>query len=95
MVDLTSHFLGIGDILFFLGISCYLSVYNFIFFFIFGLVETCIIWLFYQKISSKKEKYIPLAGFLSLIFAVLLTSDWYYGIIDISSDQWLVNLIHK
>ena len=68
IIDLTSHFLGLGDILFFLAISCYLSVYNFIFFFIFSLIETCLIWLLYIKISQKKGKYIPLAGFLSIIF---------------------------
>jgi hypothetical protein len=95
MINLTNHFLGIGDVMFLFSISCYLSVYNFIFFYICSLAGTCIIWQLYLAISAKRRKYIPLAGLQSLIFILFLAGDWWCKFIDLTSDYWLLNLISK
>ncbi|MDB5134663.1 MAG: hypothetical protein JWP37_1266 [Mucilaginibacter sp.] len=94
-INVTSQLLGWGDILFLLSIAVYLSVLNFLFFYITSLVGILALWLTWQVVSAKKNKYIPLAGLQSLIFIVFLASDWWYRSFDLTDDTWLLNLITK
>ena len=95
LVNITESLLGWGDILLLISISVYLSVLNFLFFYIVSLVVTLLIWVCWGMFSSKKIKYIPLAGFQSLIFILFLASDWWLRIFDLTNDGWLLNLISK
>ncbi len=94
-VNITAGLLGLGDILFLLCIAFYLSVLNFLFFYIAILMGVLFLWLTWQAVSKQKNKYIPLAGFQSLIFIVFLAGDWWLQAIDLTSDNWLLNLIAK
>ena len=94
-IDITSELLGLGDILFLLSITFYLSALNFLFFYIVSLMGVLILWLVWQGVSKKKHKYIPLAGFQSLIFMLFLACDWWLQSFDLTSDTWLLNLIAK
>jgi hypothetical protein len=95
LINITNELLGLGDILFLLSISFYLSVLNFLFFYIISLIGALLIWLTWQSLSTKKNKYIPLAGFQSLIFMLFLACDWWLRSFDLTNDTWLLNLIAK
>jgi hypothetical protein len=94
-VNITARLLGLGDILFLSSIAFYLSVLNFLFFYITSLIGVLILWLIWQGVSFKKNKHIPLAGFQSLIFMLFLACDWWLRSFDLTSDTWLLNLIAK
>jgi len=94
-INITNQLLGLGDILFLLSIAFYLSVLNFLFFYIVSLVVVLLLWIAWQAISAKKNKFIPLAGFQSLILILFLASDWWYRSFDLTNDNWLLHLINK
>ena len=87
-VNINEGFLGWGDVLFLGGIACYLSVLNFLFFYLVSLICVLFLWLLFRRLTH--SKYIPLAGFQSLIFIVFLTTDWWYFHLPITDDYWLL-----
>jgi hypothetical protein len=93
-VNITSELLGWGDILLPLTIAFYLSVLNFLFFYIVSLVVSLLIWVIWQMIAGK-SKQIPLAGFQALCLTIFLMGDWYWKHFGAADDTWLLNLIHK
>jgi len=93
--NLTDGLLGLGDILFLLSITVYLSVLNFLFFYIVSLVLVLVTWLIRQSISAKQSKEIPLAGLQALIFLIFLSCDWWLKMFNLTDDSWLLNLITK
>ncbi len=94
-VNISNGLLGLGDILFLLGIAFYLSVLNFLFFYISSLIGVLLLWLIWQAVSAKKNKYIPLAGLQSLIFILFLLGDWWLRSFNLTDDTWLLNLIAR
>ncbi len=94
-VIITANLLGWGDILFLISIAFYLSVLNFLFFYVVSLSLVLMIWLLWQLVSKEKNKQIPLAGLQALIFTVFLASDWWCKSIDLTNDAWLLGLITK
>ena len=94
-VIITSNLLGWGDILFLLSIAFYLSVLNFLFFYVISLSLVLMSWLLWQLVSKEKSKQIPLAGLQALIFTVFLASDWWLRSVDLTNDTWLLDLITK
>ena len=92
---ITTNLLGWGDILFLLSISFYLSVLNFLFFYIVSLVGALLIWVTWQAVSKEKNKQIPLAGLQALIFTVFLAGDWWFNSFTLTDDAWLLHLIIK
>jgi hypothetical protein len=94
-VNITDGFLGWGDILLLQSIAFYLSVLNFLFFYISSLLASLMIWLLWQVLSKEKNKHIPLAGFQALIFTVFLAGDWWFKLFDLTNDSWLLYLITK
>jgi hypothetical protein len=94
-VNITRNLLGLGDILFLWSIAFYLSVLNFLFFYIASLVCVLLFWMLHQLAVSKKDKQIPLAGIQALLFTVLLAIDWCYLHVHLNDDTWLLKLIIK
>lgn len=94
-INITTGLLGIGDVLFLLSIAFYLSVLNFLFFYIISLIAVLFIWLIWQRVSTQKDKYIPLAGLQSLVVILFLAGDWWLRSFDLTKDTWLLNLIAK
>jgi hypothetical protein len=94
-VNITTSFLGWGDMLFLLSIAFYLSVLNFLFFYIISLIAVLLIWMLWQAVAKEKNKQIPLAGLQALIFSVFLTGDWWFNSFDLTNDDWLLHLITK
>ncbi|HTK18446.1 MAG TPA: hypothetical protein VL442_02985 [Mucilaginibacter sp.] len=93
--NLTDGLLGLGDILFLLSITVYLSVLNFLFFYIVSLVLVLVTWLIWQSVSAKQNKEVPLAGMQALILIIFLCCDWGLKIFNLTNDTWLLNLITK
>lgn len=94
-VNITAELLGWGDVLLLLSIAFYLSVLNFLFFYIISLTISLVAWLTWQLVSKRKNKQIPLAGFQAICVAVFLMSDWFWLHFNAVDDTWLLNLIHK
>ncbi|MGN6640301.1 MAG: hypothetical protein ACTHJ8_15435 [Mucilaginibacter sp.] len=91
---LKAQMIGPGDWLFFLSTALYLSVANFLFFYIISLLCVLLGWLLWNGFSPKSSKYIPLAGLQALIFIFFLAADWWAGIFNLTDDTWLMNLIN-
>lgn len=95
LVYITNELLGLGDVLFLLCISFYLSVLNFIIFYIISIVIVLLTWIVWQSLSPRKSKQIPLAGLQALVFAAFLTTDWYWLCFKLTDDNWLITLMNK
>lgn len=93
-VNIADGLLGWGDMLFLLSIAFYLSVLNFLLFYIVSLIAVLLTWALWQGISKEKNKQIPLAGLQAFIFTVFLATDWIKSF-DLTNDTWLLNLIAK
>jgi len=87
-VNVMKGLLGWGDMLFLLSIAFYLSVLNFVFFYIASL-------LFVLLVAAKRYKHIPLAGLQALLLAALLITDWWIRPFNLTSDDWLLRLINR
>ena len=94
-INLSKQLLGSGDIFFLLSIAFYLSVLNYLFFYITSLIVILSSWLIFQIKKEKKSRYIPLAGLQALLFAVFLALDWWYKPFGLTNDRWLLYLITK
>jgi len=89
--NITMGLLGWGDILFLVCISLYLSVANFLLFYISSLIAVLLTWLGYQLVAKSKDLKIPLAGLQALFFIAILLFTWWWIPYDLTSDDWLVN----
>ncbi|BAU54921.1 hypothetical protein MgSA37_03100 [Mucilaginibacter gotjawali] len=94
-VNITTELLGWGDILLLLSIAFYLSVLNFLFYYLVSLAISLIVWLIWQVFSGKENRHIPLAGLQAMCLLVFLMSDWYWLHFNVADDTWLLNLMHK
>lgn len=95
LINITDQLLGLGDILFLLSITAYLSVLNFLVFYILSLVIVLFSWLIWESFSQKKGHAIPLAGLQALILIAVLSYDWWVKNLNLTADTWLLNLITK
>jgi len=94
-INVTQTLLGWGDILFLLSIAFYLSVLNYLFFYVASLLVILSFWLIRNLVTQNKFNPIPLAGLQALIFAILLTGYWCCHCFDPTDDTWLLPLITK
>lgn len=94
-VNITSGYLGWGDILFLLCIAFYFSPLNYLLFYILSLITVLLITLIMYRFSNSKELKIPLAGLQAILFAIVLIADWGMETINITSDYWLVNYLSQ
>ncbi len=69
--------LGIGDILFFIFICFGFSPVSFIVLFVFSLVFALAIHL---SLTNKKQKSVPLAGYMSLFFCIVLLFGFFMNV---------------
>jgi hypothetical protein len=93
--NITAGLLGLGDVLFLLTLCFYLSVLNFLFFYIASLVLVLLIWLVWQFFAKETDKQVPLAGLQALLFAVFSAACWWFWPLNLTSDEWLLKVIYK
>lgn len=63
--------IGIGDVLFFIFISCTFSIVSFLVLFVFALLFSLV--LHFVLNIKKEQQTVPLAGYMSLFFGVIYT----------------------
>lgn len=95
LTNITTGLLGLGDVLFILSIAFYLSIFNFLFFYITSLMAVLLLWLIWQSAASVKSRHIPLAGLQALLFAVFLLGGWWFKKWNLMDDTWVLNLIAR
>jgi hypothetical protein len=93
-VNITTGYLGWGDILFLLLIAFYLSPANYLLFYIVSLIIVLICAIAVLIFQRTKEITIPLAGLQSLFFALVLIMDWEFPSINITNDDWLLTYLY-
>ncbi len=69
-----SETFGLGDLLLFIALAFTFASVSFIVLFVFGLVFSLLLYLLLKNRS--KHKTVPLAGYMSLFFAIAYTSHW-------------------
>jgi hypothetical protein len=94
-VNVTTGLLGWGDILLLLSVAFYLSVLNFLLFYMVSLIGALLTWLIWQAIADQKDKHIPLAGLQAIFLGAFLTVDWFRIHLNLTDDAWISNLMHK
>lgn len=92
-VNITTELLGWGDILLLVCIAFYLSVLNFLFFYLSSLLLALIGWVLYTTLTGKKDQHIPLAGLQGIILFIYLAGDWFFKGVDLTNDAWLLHFI--
>jgi hypothetical protein len=70
-VNIIDHYLGLGDLLFFVALTVAFSPFNFIVFFIVGLLFSLLTYGTYMRIKPSADQHIPLAGLMALPLIVL------------------------
>ncbi len=94
-VNITDGLLGWGDVLFLLAAAVFLSVLNFLFFYVAGLIAVLLVWALRQAVFKQKNNQVPLAGLQALFFIVILATDWWFKPFGLTGDTWLLNLMMK
>jgi hypothetical protein len=92
LINITKDLLGWGDVLFLLSIAFYLSLLNYILFYIFSLLAVLLLWLI-SLLFHKKHEQIPLAGLQAILFIVCLGMDWLGPQRDLTNDYWLTHYL--
>lgn len=93
-VNITSGYLGWGDILFLISVAFYLSPGNYLVFYISSLMIVLLVSLLKMSISKEEESKIPLAGLQALLFALLVITDWMLESFTITNDSWILTYLH-
>lgn len=89
LVNITRGMLCLGDILFLFSICFYLSVLNYLVFYMLSMLIILLVWLPFLLFNKRNLK-VPLAGMQSLLFAACLVLSWFSPRIDLVHDDWLI-----
>lgn len=94
MINITSDYLGWGDILFLIVITFYLSPGNYVLFYIGSLTLVLIYVVLRGEAEEKKSsKHIPLAGLQAILLALLMVTDYLFKAFTLYSDSWIYILM--
>lgn len=93
--NITINMLGWGDLLFLLTLCFYLSVLNFLAFYIASLIIVLGTWITWQMIAGKVDKEVPLAGLQALLLAVALGVSWWICPVNLTDDDWLLRVMYN
>jgi len=94
LVNITKQYLGWGDVLFLVAISAYFSFSSFVTFYVLSLLLIVFFELVRAMVSKQEAYKIPLAGYQSLLLAVLMLANDYFYQADLSNNHWLLPLLN-
>jgi hypothetical protein len=94
-VNVTAELLGWGDILMIISIGVYLSILNFLIFYIGSLVLIILIWSLWVYIFDRNAKYIPLAGMQAGLLTFCFIGCWWLLPVNATSDDFLLKFLSK
>lgn len=90
LINLTSNYLGWGDILFLVAIAFYLSPVNYIVFYVISLIIVLLYTLITGLFSNKQNhSHIPLAGLQAALLGLLMLVDYISPKFTLYDDNWL------
>lgn len=80
ITHLLQHYIGVGDLLFFVALITYFSPLHFIVFFNISILISLVVYQVYLVVSKTKNQLIPLAGLQAVIlFITIFTSNQRYN----------------
>ncbi|MCC8409352.1 hypothetical protein LJ707_10445 [Mucilaginibacter sp. UR6-1] len=92
--NITRGILGWGDVLFLICTACYLSLFNFVGFYLVSLFLSLITWLSWQTIRKNTVAIkVPLAGLQAFFLLVFLIVDWLSPVVSLTQDDWITRWI--
>jgi hypothetical protein len=71
------NYFGMGDLLFYLAITPFFLLSNYVLFFIISMIFSIVIFLIFKKIMHKES--IPLAGYASILLILFLGKDLLFN----------------
>lgn len=90
LINLTNNYLGWGDVLFLVAISCYLSPGNYVVFYVVSLLVVLVYILLTELLSGKQRNpHIPLAGLQAALLGLLMLVDYNSPKFMLYDDSWL------
>lgn len=92
LVNITKHYLGLGDILFLIAVAFYLSPLSYVVFYILSLIVVLIYTLIRQFLIKEDSPYIPLAGLQALIFGLIVIFSMFKPDMKFYNDGWLYGI---
>jgi hypothetical protein len=91
-INLTSNYLGLGDVLFLIAVAFYLSPVSYILFYVGSLILVLIYTLLQRGLAKNSNPQIPLAGLQALLFAIALSVSLFKPTFNLYNDFWLYGL---
>ncbi len=73
--NIIDTYLGLGDILFLVVVCAAFSTYEFVIFYIAGLLFSLLAFIIYRLLNRSASKEIPLAGLMSIVMIALLINN--------------------
>lgn len=96
MVNITNNYLGWGDILFLIAITCYLSPGNYVLFYIASLILVLLYAVFSKYvIRGTNHEHIPLAGLQALLLGMIMIAGFLWPVVRLYDDNWIYLLMIK
>ncbi|MEE1945900.1 hypothetical protein VRU48_12335 [Pedobacter sp. KR3-3] len=89
LVNIFADYFGLGDLLFLLSITVYLSFLNYLFFYLFSLLAVILVSIGSRVLSKNSNPKIPLAGEQAILLLVFMVVDLLSSSIDLTNDWWL------
>lgn len=92
-INIFEGYFGLGDFLFLLCASVYLSVFNYVFFYVSSLLIVTFLTLLINVFSKKNAHKIPLAGEQALLFMLFMLFDAINENLSLVNDFKLINYL--
>ena len=91
-INITHQYLGLGDILFLMAITFYLSPVNYVLFYIGSLIVVLLYTLTQQVLLKKVNPQIPLAGLQALLLCFILVFSLINPSFKLYTDSWIYGI---
>lgn len=91
LVNILDGYFGLGDLLFLLAITVYLSFLNYVLFYLLSLFGIIAVGFLTQAMVKKPNPKIPLAGEQALVLVGFILVEQLHSGVNLLSDVWLVN----
>lgn len=87
---ITHELIGWGDVLFLASIAAYLSLVNYILFYLTSLVLILLGYGIRQLYLKKPNRQIPLAGLQAALLAIIILINEKWTLMNLTNDNWLL-----
>jgi len=92
-VSLINYKIGLGDVLFFIAICPAMSLLNFLFYYLIGIISTLVGHLVFRFFTKNSSSEVPLAGCLSFIMMLFIFLQYLNNNFDMYNDEFLIEFL--